>query len=74
MELVSWMWIFDKRFFFEVSHSRDRILFAWSLSSLFTAVSIAYILADKNGEPGLLWIAVALGIAKIACMGILSWR
>jgi len=74
MELISWMWVFDKRFFFEVNHSRDRILIAWSLPCLFTAAAISYILADKNGEAGLLWIAVALGILKIACMSILSWR
>jgi hypothetical protein len=49
MELISWMWVFDKRYFFGLEHSRDRVLLAWIIPSVFTAAVIVYMLAAKNG-------------------------
>jgi len=74
MELISWMWVFDKRFFFNFDHSRDRILISWLLPCLFTAGAIVYMLIVKQGQMANLWYPIALGLVKIGCMGVLIWR
>lgn len=68
------MWVFDKRFLFNIEHTRDRILVAWCVPIMLTVAVICSILAERQGEPQWMWIAISLGLAKIICMGVLCLR
>ncbi len=74
MELITWMWVFDKRYLFAIEYSQAKIILAWLLPFIYTIVSVVYMIAAKKGHDGRLWIAVALGIAKAICIGTLIVR
>ena len=68
------MWVFEKRFLFNIEHTRTRILIAWLIPILLTLAATFYIVIDEKKQEGFVWYIVALALSKIACMGLLFCR
>ena len=45
MELLIWLWVWDKRFFFQVAHSQTKLIGIWLLPLL---ISLAVTAASYN--------------------------
>ena len=76
MELISWMWVYDKRYFFEVQHTKSRIIVAWIFPLVFTVTAFFNILLDGKfkHDPSLYLTVLVSAVVKVLCFGILINR
>ena len=68
------MWVFDKRFLFNIDHTRTKILIAWLIPILLTLAATFYIVIDEKKQESIVWYIVALALLKVSCMVLLFCR